>query len=157
MRMWVLPVLAAEQQITFIRDQRWRTELIFLWFMPVQWWVKTQSLRTMLLLFPKNNSMSRINYTNVNTRNTCVISSSSLLLMRSYSKLLKPFCQFFFKTSIWQKISVYYNSFILTLSQVRHCTELMIVPSKTSEITLRYFLCCFFLFGDDADWARTET
>lgn len=41
----------------------------------------------------------------------------------------------------------YKFSSLLTRSQVKHCTELIIVPSNISEITLLYFLR-FFLFGD---------
>lgn len=92
-------------------------------------------------------------HTAVNTRNTCITLSSKEKKL-NFSFHLSGFC--FVLKSIWQKFPVYYNSVILTLSQVRHCTELIIVPSNMSEITLRYFLCCFFLFGDDADWARIE-
>lgn len=91
-------------------------------------------------------------YISSNTRNTCIIINNKEKTLNFHTIL----SGFFLKKSIWQKFPVYYTSFILTLSQVRHCTELMIVPSNMSEITLRYFLCCFFLFGDDADWARIE-
>lgn len=57
--------------------------------------------------------------------------------------------------SHWQEYAVCYGSLLLTLSHVRHCTELMMVPSNMSEMTLLYFLCCFLLFGD-ADWARIK-
>lgn len=84
-------------------------------------------------------------YTYVNLKNTCIIINSKEKEFTFHTILSN-----FFKKHLME------ISLILTLSQVRHCTELMIVPSNMSEITLRYFLCCFFLFGDDADWARIE-
>lgn len=44
--------------------------------------------------------------------------------------------------------SLFFSHAQLTRSQVRHCTELMIVPSNMSDITLVYLLC-FFFCGDD--------
>lgn len=39
--------------------------------------------------------------------------------------------------------------YTLTRSQVRHWTELTMVPSNTSETTLRYFFWCLFFGGEN--------
>lgn len=83
---------------------------------------------------------------NWHTRNACMVHNSNKLFNSSYLQV--------FKNNIWQKRPVLWHP-ILTLSHVRHCTELMTVPSNMSEMTLLYFLCCFFLFAD-VDWARIE-
>lgn len=78
------------------------------------------------------------------TRHVCMVCNGNLTLW--LLQILK---------AIWREYAVCYGSLLLTLSHVRHCTELMMVPSNISEMTLLYFLCCFFLFGD-ADWARIK-